>query len=145
MKTHVLFGIVAFLVRPIWVLLAKAGCILRLHVRVEAHPRTTLQAALQVHSAATPFLRSGGKDQAGRGIRSSYPGLLPEASQPGLDAGTSLCEGFSHPANITTRSWKKMEDPSAMIQVVFHLHQAVPEEPQEPDHVLMPHEHRNAA
>jgi membrane glycosyltransferase len=62
MKTYVLLGIVAFLVTPIWVLLAKAGCILRLLVRVETHPRTPLQAAPQVHSAATPSLRSGGEN-----------------------------------------------------------------------------------
>ena len=65
MKTHVLFGIVAFLVRPIWVLLAKAGCILRLLVRVEAHPRTPLRATLQVHSAATPSL--GAAERTSRG------------------------------------------------------------------------------
>jgi hypothetical protein len=46
MKTHVPFGIVAFLVRPIWVLLAKAGYFLRRLIWVEAHPRTTLRAAL---------------------------------------------------------------------------------------------------
>ena len=56
MKTHVLFGIVAFLVRPIQMLLAKAGCILRLLVRVEAYPRTTLQVTLPFLSAATPSL-----------------------------------------------------------------------------------------
>jgi len=37
-----------------------------------------------------------------------------------------------------------MEDPSAMFQRVFHLLQAVAQEPQEPDHVLMPYEHCNA-
>jgi hypothetical protein len=66
-KTDVLLRTVAFLVRPIWVLLAKAGCILRLHVRVEAHPRTTLQAALQVHSAATPPLGAAERNQLGVG------------------------------------------------------------------------------
>jgi hypothetical protein len=48
-------------------ILAEAGYILRLLARVEAHPGTTLQAALQVHSAATPFLGRGGKDQLGEG------------------------------------------------------------------------------
>jgi hypothetical protein len=37
-------------------ILAEAGYILRLLARVESHPRTILQAALQVHSAATPTL-----------------------------------------------------------------------------------------
>jgi hypothetical protein len=37
-------------------ILAEAGFILRLLARIETHPRTTLQAALQVHSAATPSL-----------------------------------------------------------------------------------------
>jgi hypothetical protein len=45
--------------------------------------------------------------------------LSIKPSQPGLHAGTSRSEEFSHPANITTRSWEKMEDPSAMIQEVF--------------------------
>jgi hypothetical protein len=35
-------------------ILFEAGYILRLLARVEAHPCTTLQAALQIHSAATP-------------------------------------------------------------------------------------------
>jgi hypothetical protein len=35
---------------------AETGYVLRLLARVEAHPRTTLQAALQVHSAATSSL-----------------------------------------------------------------------------------------
>jgi hypothetical protein len=47
--------------RFVWILL-KAGYILRLLARVEAHSRTTLQASLQVHCAATPFLGRGGKD-----------------------------------------------------------------------------------
>src|SRR5215210_3006627 len=38
-----------------------------------------------------------------------------------------------------------MEDPSAMIQGVFHLLQAVAQEPQELHHVLMPYEHCNGA
>jgi hypothetical protein len=33
----------------------------------------------RIHSAATPFLGHGGKDQSGRVVRSSHPGLLPEA------------------------------------------------------------------
>jgi hypothetical protein len=33
-------------------ILAEAGYVLSLLARVETHPRTTLQAALQVHSAA---------------------------------------------------------------------------------------------
>jgi hypothetical protein len=37
-----------------------------------------------------------------------------------------------------------MEDASAMVQGVFHLLQAVAQELQEPDHVLMPYEHRYA-
>jgi hypothetical protein len=37
-------------------ILAEAGYILRLLARIETHPCTTLQAALQVHSAATPSL-----------------------------------------------------------------------------------------
>jgi hypothetical protein len=43
-------------------ILAEAGYVLRLLAPVEAYPRTTLQAALQVHSAATPFLERGGMD-----------------------------------------------------------------------------------
>src|ERR671920_1643037 len=42
--------------------------------------------------------------------------LSIEPSRHGLHAGRSRSEGFSHPASITTRSWEKMEDPSAMIQ-----------------------------
>ena len=38
-----------------------------------------------------------------------------------------------------------MEDASAMIQGVFHLLQAVAQEPQELHYVLMPYEHRNTA
>jgi hypothetical protein len=56
---------------------------------------------LELLSAATPSLSSGGKNQAGRGIRSSYPGQLPEACRPGLDAGTSRCEVLSYPANTS--------------------------------------------
>ena len=77
MKTHVLLGIVAFLVRPIWVLLAKAGCILRLLVRVEEHPRTPLQAALTGAFRRNPFLGRSGKDQT-EGSRSCNVGLFRE-------------------------------------------------------------------
>src|SRR5918999_677905 len=38
-----------------------------------------------------------------------------------------------------------MEDASAMIQGVFHLLQAVAQEPQELHYILMPYEHRNTA
>jgi hypothetical protein len=38
-----------------------------------------------------------------------------------------------------------MEDSTAMIQGVFHLIQAVPQELQEPDYILMPYKHRYAA
>jgi hypothetical protein len=96
------------------------------------------------------------------------PGLLPEAGRPGLDAGTSRCEGFSHPANtsgiqsipssaptpfrmaLSTRkaSWLRSrahrgsycDAPSVSI-----LFQAVAQEPQEPHYILIPHKHRNAA
>jgi hypothetical protein len=42
-------------------ILAEAGYILGLLARVEARPRTILQAALQVHTAAIPSLKRGGK------------------------------------------------------------------------------------
>jgi hypothetical protein len=42
-------------------ILAEAGYILCLLVRVEARPRTILQAALQVHTAAIPSLKRGEK------------------------------------------------------------------------------------
>ena len=38
-----------------------------------------------------------------------------------------------------------MEDPSVMCQSVSQLFQAVSQELQQPDHVLMTHEHRNTA
>jgi hypothetical protein len=38
-----------------------------------------------------------------------------------------------------------MEDPFGDGSRSFHLLQAVAQEPQEPEHVLMPYEHRNAA
>jgi hypothetical protein len=109
-----------------------------------------------------------GRISRGRGIRSSYPGLLPEAGRPGLDAGTSRCEGFSHPANtsafsehsfvdynaveggfeeqwsITARGWEKMEEHSAIFHRIFHLLHTVAQELQEPEHVLIPYEHRYA-
>jgi hypothetical protein len=75
MKTHVLLGIVAFLVRALWVLLAKAGCILRLLVRVEAHPRMTLQVALTGAFRHNPFLGRSGKDQT-KGSRSCDAGPI---------------------------------------------------------------------
>jgi hypothetical protein len=127
------------------------------------------QEGVSFLSAATPSLGSGGKSQLGRGIRSSYPGLLPVASRPGLDAGTSRYEEFSYPANtsdiqgirssastmlkMAVRSriasqrgvGRRWRTPLAMVQGVFHLLQAVAQEPQEPEHVLMPYEHRNAA
>jgi hypothetical protein len=53
-------------------ILAETGCILPLLARVEAHPRTTLQAALQILSAATPYLMCG-KKPAGEGTRSTTP------------------------------------------------------------------------
>jgi hypothetical protein len=52
--------------------------------------------------------------------------------------------GFEEPYSIAARGWEKMKDPSAMIQGVFHLLQAVTQEPQEPHYVLMPYEHCNA-
>jgi hypothetical protein len=119
-------------------------------------------------SAVTLSLRSGGKDQAGRVSGVHAPGLLPEAGRPGLDAGTSRFEGFSHPANtsgiqsipssattpfrmaLSSRkaSWlwsgahrgSYCDAPS-----VSQLLQAVSEELQESEHVLIPDEHRNAA
>ena len=90
-------------------------------------------------------------------------------SRSGLDAGTSRSEGFSHPANTsgiqgarssasTTlkmalssrrasqrgvgRRWRTS---LAMVQGVFHLLQAVSQELQKSEHILMPHEHRNTA
>jgi hypothetical protein len=65
-------------------ILAEAGYILRLLARVEARPRTILQAALQVHTAAIPSLKRGGKGWpdyhratvfGGDGI--NLPGALP--------------------------------------------------------------------
>ena len=93
MKTHVLLGIVAFLVRALWVLLAKAGCILRLLVRVEAHPRTTLQPALPFLSAATPPLGAAERTSRGGVAGDSTPGLPLEARSPGLDERISGFEG----------------------------------------------------
>jgi hypothetical protein len=68
---------------------AETGYVLRLLARVEAHPRKTLQAALQVHSAATPFLGRGGKHQPGEGIRRFDPGHFGEAGRPGPDEHTN--------------------------------------------------------
>jgi hypothetical protein len=42
-------------------ILAEAGYILGLLALLEARPRTILQAALQVHTAAIPSLKRGGK------------------------------------------------------------------------------------
>jgi hypothetical protein len=46
-------------------ILAEAGYVLSLLARVETHPRTTLQAALQVHSAATPSLGAAERTRRG--------------------------------------------------------------------------------
>jgi hypothetical protein len=53
--------------------------------------------------------------------------------------------GFEEPYSVATRYWEKMEDPTAMIQGVFHLLQAVAQELQEPDYIPIPYEYRNAA
>ena len=99
MKTHVLLGIVAFLVRPIWVLLAKAGCILRLLVRVEAHPRTTLQSAHTGAFRRNPFLGRSGKDQTRRVAGDSTPGRSREARSACPRCGYKSFAGFCHPVN----------------------------------------------
>jgi hypothetical protein len=123
---------------------------------------------LEFLSAATPSLSSGGKYQAGRGIRSSYSGLLPEAGRPGLDAGTSRFEGFSHPANtsgiqntpssattpirmaLSSRKaswlWSRAHRGSYCdAPSVSQLLQAVSQELQESEHILIPYEYRYAA
>jgi hypothetical protein len=75
--------------------------------RVE-HPRETVYSPGMCSSPTWPD-----------GVSHKAHVLSIKTSRPGLHAGTSRSEGFSHPANITTRSWEKMEDPSAMIQEVF--------------------------
>jgi hypothetical protein len=65
-------------------ILAEAGYILRLLAWVEARPRTILQAALQVHTAAIPSLKRGGKGWPDYhratvfgAMGSIYPGAFP--------------------------------------------------------------------
>jgi hypothetical protein len=45
---------------------------------------------------------------------------------------------------MAARGWEKMEDLTAIFQRIFHLLQAISQELQEPDHVLMSYQHRYA-
>ena len=54
-------------------------------------------------------------------------------------------DGFEDSQSIAAWSWDNVDDATVMFQGISQLLQAVAQELQEPDHILMPHEHRNAA
>jgi hypothetical protein len=93
MKTHVLFGIVAFLVRTI-----GAPCQGRLYPASSCPGRGASTHDFTGSATGSfrrnPFLGRSGKDQTARVTGDSIPGPLPEPGQPGLDEYRSCFEGL---------------------------------------------------
>src|SRR5215211_7521637 len=86
-------------------ILAEAGYILRLLARVEARPRTILQAALQVHTAAIPSLKRGGKGWPDY-RRATVFGAMGLIYQAPCRGGRTKCGVFSTPSPHDIRSAK---------------------------------------
>jgi hypothetical protein len=68
--------------------------------------------------------------------------LLSEHSFIGYN---TVQDGFKGSQSMAAWSWDNVDDATVMFQGISQLLQAVSQELQEPDHVLMPYEHCNAA